>query len=339
MNLLDLANGRVLPGLAFLADWSIRWGILLALFLSWLAVRPPRDAASRYWICATLLAAGIFLPFVPRWASVPLLSPAPTIPIATPNTSSVVTPYRSASPPDGGSTVARQPERTAPPRSSPNQRAEPPDSFASLGMGQSMALIVGCTWVLIALVLIFRLFAGRLVLARLRQEAVDIGGTTDSLLNDCRRALSLSRPVVVAVHPSVGSPVTLGGRAPLVLVPPDWGAWTDSNRRACLLHELAHLARRDDFTKTAQEIIRCPFFFHPLVHWLLRRLDRERELICDEAAVALGADPLAYARLLLDLARRPGASCRLQAILVRRRSCSSSGGRLWHASNDSWRTT
>ena len=98
MNLLDLANGRVLPGLAFLADWSIRWGILLALFLSWLAVRPPRDAASRYSICATLLAAGIFLPFVPRWASVPLLSPAPTIPIATPNTSSVVTPYRSASP-------------------------------------------------------------------------------------------------------------------------------------------------------------------------------------------------------------------------------------------------
>ena len=41
------------------------------------------------------------------------------------------------------------------------------------------------------------------------------------------------------------------------------------------------------------------------MHWLLRRLDRERELICDEAAVALGADPLAYARLLLDLARRP----------------------------------
>ena len=37
------------------------------------------------------------------------------------------------------------------------------------------------------------------------------------------------------------------------------------------------------------------------------RLDRERELICDEAAVALGADPLAYARLLLDLARAPGA--------------------------------
>ena len=339
MNLLEFANGWVIPGLAFLADWSVRWGILLALFLSWLAVRPPRDAASRYLICATLLAAGMILPFVPRWALAPLPAPAPTIPIATPNMFPVVTPYRSASPPIVGSTVARQPERVAPPRSSPNQRAGSPDSFASLGIGHLMAIIVGCAWVLIALVLIFRLLAGRLVLAKLRQEAVDIGGTTDSLLNDCRRALSLSRPVVVAVHPSVGSPVTLGGRAPLVLVPPDWDAWTDSDRRACLLHELAHLARRDDFAKTAQEIIRCPFFFHPLVHWLLRRLDRERELICDEAAVALGADPLAYARLLLDLARRPGASCRLQTIFVGHRSCSSTGGRSWCASNDSWRTT
>ena len=42
------------------------------------------------------------------------------------------------------------------------------------------------------------------------------------------------------------------------------------------------------------------------MRWLLARLDRERELLCDEAAVALGSDPLIYARLLLDLARRPG---------------------------------
>ena len=68
----------------------------------------------------------------------------------------------------------------------------------------------------------------------------------------------------------------------------------------------AHLARRDDWAKLVQELVRVPFFFHPLVRWLLKRLDRERELLCDEAVVALGADPVGYARLLLDLARRPG---------------------------------
>ena len=131
-----------------------------------------------------------------------------------------------------------------------------------------MALIVGCTWVLIALVLIFRLFAGRLVLARLRQEAVDIGGTTDSLLNDCRRALSLSRPVVVAVHPSVGSPVE--SAAARGAGPPIGTPGPSLNRRACLLHELAHLARGDDWTKTCSgDSSTSPSSFHPLVRWLL----------------------------------------------------------------------
>lgn len=60
------------------------------------------------------------------------------------------------------------------------------------------------------------------------------------------------------------------------------------------------------WVKLVEEIARIPFFFHPLVHWLLLRLDRERELLCDEKVVALGTDPVGYAELLFDLARRPG---------------------------------
>jgi len=68
----------------------------------------------------------------------------------------------------------------------------------------------------------------------------------------------------------------------------------------------SHLARRDDWAKLFQELVRVPFFFHPLVSWLLARLDRERELLCDESVIRLGEDPTTYARLLLELARRPG---------------------------------
>jgi hypothetical protein len=42
------------------------------------------------------------------------------------------------------------------------------------------------------------------------------------------------------------------------------------------------------------------------VRWLTTRLDRERELFCDKIVVARGADPVAYARLLFQLSRRPG---------------------------------
>jgi hypothetical protein len=55
------------------------------------------------------------------------------------------------------------------------------------------------------------------------------------------------------------------------------------------------------------------FFFHPLVRWLFARLDRERELLCDEAVVSLGAEPAGYARMLLELATRPGRIHRVSA--------------------------
>jgi len=44
VNLLDFTDRWVVPGLAFLADWSVRWGILLAILLLWLVSRPPRRA-------------------------------------------------------------------------------------------------------------------------------------------------------------------------------------------------------------------------------------------------------------------------------------------------------
>jgi HEAT repeat protein/protein involved in polysaccharide export with SLBB domain len=61
------------------------------------------------------------------------------------------------------------------------------------------------------------------------------------------------------------------------------------------------------------EIVRTVFFFHPPVHWLLGRIEYERELLCDEAAVAQGIDPREYASVLLEFSRQPG---RLRAAFV-----------------------
>jgi hypothetical protein len=54
------------------------------------------------------------------------------------------------------------------------------------------------------------------------------------------------------------------------------------------------------------ELLRAAFFFHPMVRWLLALLECERELLCDEAAVARGVDPRDYAHMLLEFARRSG---------------------------------
>ena len=55
------------PGLAVLAGWSLRWGLMIALLATWFVVRPPCCAASRHWLCAAVLAAGLLTPLVPQW--------------------------------------------------------------------------------------------------------------------------------------------------------------------------------------------------------------------------------------------------------------------------------
>lgn len=98
---------------------------------------------------------------------------------------------------------------------------------------------------------------------------------------------------------------------------------------AVLLHELMHVARRDNLLRMIQTVIVCVFWFHPLVWWLHSRLILESERSCDELVVRKTRDGDAYAQGMIKAARfalglevagfsgmaRNGLSVRLAAIL------------------------
>ena len=68
-----------------------------------------------------------------------------------------------------------------------------------------------------------------------------------------------------------------------------------------MIHEWAHVQRRDDLANVAELVARVIAGWHPAVWWLDRRLQAERETACDEMAVALTASKL-YAACLVKLA-------------------------------------
>jgi hypothetical protein len=71
-----------------------------------------------------------------------------------------------------------------------------------------------------------------------------------------------------------------------------------------LLHELAHLRRRDDWTNLAQKILKALLFFLPSVWWIERRLSLDREMACDDAVLAHSGSPRGYAECLARVAER-----------------------------------
>jgi hypothetical protein len=75
-----------------------------------------------------------------------------------------------------------------------------------------------------------------------------------------------------------------------------------------LIHEWAHVQRRDDVVSAVQIVIRIIAGWHPAVWWIDRRLQREREIACDEMTVAITGSPKSYAACLLKLASVKGAA-------------------------------
>jgi hypothetical protein len=115
----------------------------------------------------------------------------------------------------------------------------------------------------------------------------------------------------------VSAPVTVGLKAPKILLPADWSQWPEDKLEAVLAHEIAHVARRDTLTGFLAQVNRCVFWFHPLAWWLERQLAIAAENACDDAGVRAIGETRRYAEVLLDMAeavRRQGHRLALQGV-------------------------
>jgi beta-lactamase regulating signal transducer with metallopeptidase domain len=98
-------------------------------------------------------------------------------------------------------------------------------------------------------------------------------------------------------------PVVCGIFRSVVLLPAGAEDWTAERQRMVLLHELAHVARRDCLTQVVA-LAACAFYwFNPLVWFAARRLRVEREQACDDRVLSVGTKPSDYAFHLLEIAR------------------------------------
>jgi beta-lactamase regulating signal transducer with metallopeptidase domain len=122
------------------------------------------------------------------------------------------------------------------------------------------------------------------------------------LLDDCAKQLGVGPGVRLRRSPDSMTPLAAGVWQPTIVVPAVADTWSDAARRAVLLHELAHVARRDCLTQLAAAFACALYWIHPGSWWLARRLRFERELACDDLVLSTGADAHEYAGHLLELA-------------------------------------
>ena len=101
-------------------------------------------------------------------------------------------------------------------------------------------------------------------------------------------------------------PLTCGVWRPSIVLPTAAEAWEPSRKRAVLLHEIAHIRRRDVAVQLGTQLVAAMWWFQPLVWWLLRTVRRESELACDAEVLTRGVRPSEYAAELLAIAQEAG---------------------------------
>jgi HEAT repeat protein/beta-lactamase regulating signal transducer with metallopeptidase domain len=258
-----------------------------------------RSAAARHMIWTLALASVLVLPALsiamPRW-QLPILtlkgesSPLPA--------SSYQLPAPSSPLPVASSELKRTPSASAAVASAPPTDAVPARTRPS------WSALLFAVWLIGASFILARLCAGVIAvqwMSRRTERVVDAPWLAQarSLAAD----LGISPRVVFLRSGRAAMPMAWGVFRPAVLMPSDADRWPAERLRIVLLHELAHVKRRDCLTHMLAQISCALHWFNPLAWIAARHVRTERERACDDLVLAAGTRGPDYATQLIEIAR------------------------------------
>jgi beta-lactamase regulating signal transducer with metallopeptidase domain len=158
-------------------------------------------------------------------------------------------------------------------------------------------------WTVWAAACTFRTARAMRALRAAKRRSVPLPPALEVQLRHWRRVRSGGRQSPLVLSPVVATAGVLGGRTPVIAVAPsllDTLEADDLDR--VVIHEWAHVQRFDDAAHALLMLMRAVVGWHPGFWWLERQLRIEREVACDEMAVAVTGGAKAYATCLTTLA-------------------------------------
>lgn len=164
------------------------------------------------------------------------------------------------------------------------------------------ASLVVAAWFLIFLAKMVKLLGGLVYIQRIRQYKVQPPDQSWSKrMNELAMILGIKPTVQLLQSALVQVPVVAGWLKPVILLPVGLMAnLPPAQVEAIILHELAHIRRRDFMINLVQSFAETLFFFNPAVRWLSALLRQEREHCCDDMAIAITQSKTGYIQALVS---------------------------------------
>ena len=263
------------------------------------------SAGARHLVWLVTLVALVLIPVLTAWAPLRLeiLPAEPTQSAAAPRAGA---PLILDAPSGSGHTVVLDAPTGAPAAGvvtpAPVAPAVSTHGVMSALRAASLWSIALGLWAVIAAAIVLSLTWSSLVVRRLvrRSRALDDQSWMTPLYEVSDR-MGLQEPPRLLLSPDAKMPFACGLATPTIVLPSECESWSQERRLAVLLHELAHVRRRDLAGHTLGRLVCAVYWFHPLVWTAARKLRDESERACDDLALSCGTRATDYAEHLLEI--------------------------------------
>jgi len=189
-----------------------------------------------------------------------------------------------------------------------------PDASRGPLWWQVLGTAVACAWAAGVLVGILRLSLGYILLMRIRSSLRTPDPRTAQLARRVAEGVSLRQAPPICISPLVPVPLSLGLARCAIVLPADLAArMEEAQLEAILVHEMAHIIRRDPWVGLAQRMALVIFWWNPLVRKVSNQISTLREDLCDNYVVRVQGGGEHFARTLVDVASHVTVHPRLPA--------------------------
>ena len=280
------------------------------------------SAAVRHLVWTLALSSALMLPVLsialPRW-QLPIVklqssvssTQAPRAPLHPPSpkaTARQAPPSPKATARQGAPLALREHAQEAQAESHALPSTAPTAEVAATPRGFSSPLPVTnalvAIWMAGVLAVVGRLLVGLIAVAWMSRRTVRVvDAPWLPLAVELASELGITRRLTFLESPRASMPMASGIFKPSVLMPEDANRWPLERLRIVLLHELAHVKRRDCLTHVIVQLACALYWFNPLAWIAARHVRTERERACDDLVLACGTRGPDYAEELLEIAR------------------------------------
>ncbi|MFH1744462.1 MAG: M56 family metallopeptidase [bacterium] len=171
-----------------------------------------------------------------------------------------------------------------------------------LTVSNTLFMALTLLWLVVAGYLMLRLLVAHIHLTGVRRRAIQAGNTVTRVCEKYADELGVKPPPIL-VTADITSPCLTGFR-PAILLPESDPPEQDVVSREVLMHELAHLARRDCLWNFLCGLSRALIWYQPLLWKLTRRIEAVSDDVADDMVLHLGCGPHGYAQQLVEIAER-----------------------------------